>query len=99
MFPEDEISVPVQPAAGPVREIDPLRAALFEQQVREAQSFGGALLAGGAAAIAGAMLWALVTVVAGFNTEITALVVGAAVGWAVRRFGQGVERKYAWLAA
>jgi hypothetical protein len=63
----------------------------------ESGSLPGALLAGVVAAIAGAVLWALITVQSQMQIGFMAIGVGFLVGWAVRRFGRGYEPVYAVL--
>jgi hypothetical protein len=82
-----------------VLEIDPAKVARFKQQLRDEQRFPLAILAGGAAAGAGAVLWAIVTGVSGYNTAIMALIVGACVGYAVRIAGRGVQERFGQLGA
>ena len=87
------------PSTGKVLEIDPAKVSIFRQRLREEQNFPLAVLSGGAAAGAGAILWAFLAVASGHNAVIMAIVVGASVGFAVRQFGKGVENRFGILGA
>jgi hypothetical protein len=57
-------------------------------------SLARGILAGCVAALAGAVAWALIAVVSGYQIGFAAMGVGFLVGWAVRRFGRGRTRAY-----
>lgn len=67
--------------------------------LREEQSFGKGFLGGFAASFGIAVAWAIVTVVTDHIWGIMAILVGVAVGYAVRVTGRGVESKFGWLGA
>jgi hypothetical protein len=98
--PKDtEILPQNMPTTVKVLEIDPAKVALFRQRLKEEQNLSRAVLAGGAAALFGAILWAFVAFATGYNTAIMAIVVGACVGYSVRKFGKGVEDRFGLLGA
>jgi hypothetical protein len=68
-------------------------------QLRARQNFGLAVLAGLAAAVVGALLWAAVVYVTNMELGLVAIAVGALVGYAVRRAGNGVDPQFAVLGA
>jgi hypothetical protein len=57
------------------------------------------LLAGGVAAIVGAVLWAIVTVITNYQIGWIAIGVAFIVGWAIRTFGKGVDKFYSLMGA
>ena len=65
----------------------------------ESNSLPMALLAGGAAAVVGAALWATITVVTNMQIGWMAIGIGFLVGYAVRRFGKGSEPTFQVLGA
>ena len=75
--------------------VDPIRMQMFMQRLRGQQSFSAGLLAGFCAAIAGAILWAIVTAVTNYQIGWMAIGVGFIVGLAVRQFGQGIDQSFA----
>jgi len=60
-----------------------------ESPYREAPSPGRSFIAGAVAALFGAVVWALVTVLTKYQIGFMALGVGLLVGWTVRKFGGG----------
>ena len=72
---------------------------LTVEQVRAGQNFPLAIIAGLTAAIAGAILWAGVTVASEYKLGLMALAVGYIVGQAIRIAGQGVDAKFGYLGA
>jgi len=67
--------------------------------MRSEQNFPLALVAGIAAAIAGAALWALVTVAIEMKLGLIAVAVGYLVGQAIRFAGKGIDPKFGYLGA
>lgn len=84
-------------APEPVREIDPMKLQMLMQQLRDNQSLSMGMLGGTLAATVGACVWAAIT--AGFNIQIgfMAIGIGFLVGYAIRRFGDGVDNSFAIL--
>jgi hypothetical protein len=72
---------------------------LTVEQVRARQNFPLAVIAGLTAAIAGAVLWAGVTVATDYKLGLMALAVGYLVGQAIRIAGQGIDAKFGYLGA
>lgn len=64
-----------------------------------AQNFNLAIPAGIAAALLGAVAWAVVTVVTGMQLGLMAIAVGYIVGRAIRAVGHGVGPKFSYLGA
>lgn len=79
---------PTQPPAEGSR-LDPAQAVFLQQRLDSEQNLLLAILAGGVASLAGAGVWAGVTVVTGYQMGFMAIGVGLAVGWAVRMAGRG----------
>ena len=67
--------------------------------LRAQQRFGLAIAAGLGSALAGAVLWALVVYLTGYQIGLIAIAVGALVGFAVREAGRGVDMKFGILGA
>jgi hypothetical protein len=59
--------------------------------LRKDQNLGMAVVAGAGASLVGAVLWAVVTVMTGWQIGFMAIGVGILVGFAVRFFGKGVD--------
>src|SRR6266516_4832840 len=82
-----------------VLERDPAKVAAFNQRLKEEQNFGLAVIAGGFTALLSSILWAVFVVVPGYKTGVAAILVGLAVGFAIRKFGKGIEERFRILAA
>lgn len=76
-------------------ELDELKVQMIMDRFRAEQNLGAGLVAGLIAALAGAALWAVITVMTGYQIGWMAIGVGFLVGWAVRQFGQGVDVVFA----
>jgi hypothetical protein len=63
------------------------------------QSFSAALVGGLAAAVVGAMVWAVVTVATNYQIGWMAVGVGFLVGGAVRTLGRGIDKSFGYLGA
>jgi hypothetical protein len=79
--------------------IDPLIVQAAMQRLRSEQNFVLAVLAGGAAALLGASIWAAITMAISYQIGWMAVGVGFLVGYAVRTFGKGIDRSYAIVGA
>jgi hypothetical protein len=93
-----------QPASpGPNRPeeatVDAIRARQQAEQRRSEQNLTMALLAGGVAALAGAVLWAGVTAITHYQFGIMAIAIGFLVGIAVLKAGKGVEPRFGVVGA
>jgi hypothetical protein len=75
-------------------ELDPVLVEHALGRFREEQSLVGGVLAGLAAAVAGAALWAVITVATGYQIGWMAVGVGFLVGFAVRRAGKGLDKSF-----
>jgi hypothetical protein len=68
-------------------------------QIIAAQNFKLAIPAGICAALVGAALWAVVTILTKAELGVMAVVIGYLVGRAIRAAGGGIDSKFAWLGA
>jgi antitoxin component YwqK of YwqJK toxin-antitoxin module len=68
-------------------------------KLRTQQDIEYAVIGGASAAVVGAVLWALVTVVTNYQIGYMAIAVGALVGFAVRYFGAGIDKHYGFIGA
>ncbi len=75
-------------------EIDPARLQRLIQEIKDNQSLVSGTLAGVAAAVVGAGLWAVITAVTSFQIGWMAVGVGFLVGVAVRKFGRGIDKPF-----
>lgn len=69
------------------------------EQLKSAQNFALAIPAGIAAALVGAVVWALVVVQTNTKLGIIAVAIGYGVGWAIKKTGHGIEPKFGYLGA
>ncbi|MEE9230157.1 MAG: hypothetical protein V3U86_05575, partial [Acidobacteriota bacterium] len=74
--------------------IDPTRLELILDRLRADQNLVAGVLAGAAGAVAGAGLWAAVTVFTGFQIGWMAVGVGFLVGYLVRLAGKGIDKSF-----
>lgn len=79
--------------------LDPAMIEVAFQKFEEEQSVGGGFLAGGVAALVGAGVWALVTVLTGFQIGFMAIGVGFLVGLAVQFAGKGINKIFGVMGA
>ena len=80
-------------------EIDPAMIEVAFQKFEAEQSMVGGFLAGSAAALAGAGVWALVTVLTGYQIGFMAIGVGFLVGLAVQFAGKGINKVFGVMGA
>lgn len=66
----------------------------YINRLKEEQNLALAVIAGGAAALVGAMLWAALTVITDYQIGIAAIGVGLLVGFVIRLAGKGFDRVY-----
>jgi hypothetical protein len=83
----------------PENSVDPLILKAALQRLRSEQNLVLAILAGGAAALLGACVWAAVTFTTGFQIGWMAVGVGFLVGYAIRTFGKGIDKSFAVVGA
>jgi hypothetical protein len=69
----------------------PFDIAYAREQLKHEQSLPLGVMAGGGAALLGALGWAIITAVTHFQIGFMAIGVGLLVGTAVRRFGRGFD--------
>jgi hypothetical protein len=79
--------------------VDPLILNAALQRLRSEQNLVFAVLAGGAAALLGAGVWAAITVASSFQIGWMAVGVGFLVGYAVRTCGKGIDKSFAVVGA
>jgi len=79
--------------------IDPLILQAALQRIRGEQNLMLAVIAGAAAALAGACVWAVITVVTHYQIGWMAVGVGFLVGYAVKTFGKGIDRSFGIVGA
>lgn len=69
------------------------------EEMRAEQNVAMAWVSGGAAAVLGATLWAVITVLTNYQIGWMAVGVGALVGVAIRHFGKGVDAMFGYIGA
>ena len=79
--------------------VDPLILQAAMQRIRGEQNLMLAVIAGGAAALAGACVWAVITVMTNYQIGWMAVGVGFLVGYAVKTFGKGIDRSFGIVGA
>lgn len=89
----------VPAAAGEQSKIDPMQLQMAMERLKSEQQLVPAILAGGAAALVGAVVWAAVTVFTGYQIGWMAVGVGFLVGFAVRYFGKGMDKSFGVVGA
>src|SRR5215472_894450 len=91
-----------QQAAAPgaaTQQIDPAQMQYALAQLRAQQNLAGGALAGLAAALIGAAIWAGITFATNYQIGWMAVGVGFLVGYAIRTIGRGIDRVYGYLGA
>lgn len=76
-------------------ELDPVKVQEYRTKLERQQNLPAGVMAGPAAAIVGAVIWAVITVVTKFQIGYMAVGVGFLVDFAVRIFGRGITRPFA----
>lgn len=69
------------------------------QQLKLEQNLPLGIIAGGIAALIGALLWAVITVLTNYQIGYMAIAVGFFVGYAVRIAGKGIDKIYGVVGA
>ena len=72
--------------------IDPMMVEMAMEKFRSEQNLLGGVSAGLVGALAGAVIWAVITVFAKYQIGFMAVGVGFLVGIAVRTFGKGIDK-------
>ncbi len=80
-------------------QLDPQKLEAFNARLLDEQNLVMALVGGGVAALAGAAIWATVTVVTGYQIGWMAVAVGFLAGYVVRFFGKGLSNTYGIIGA
>ncbi len=76
------------------REIDPVKVNELKERMKEEQRPLMGILAGGLAAVIGAVIWAAITVITEYQIGWMAIGVALLVGWSVKKFGKGVDKYF-----
>jgi hypothetical protein len=82
-----------------IRELDPVKVQAFQEQIQEEQNLLMGILAGGAAALLGAVLWAGISYATGSQLAWVAIGVAILVGWSVRQLGRGIDTIFGIIGA
>ena len=85
-MPDPEPSAPMDEEI----ELDSAQQEHLQQRLRDEQNLVGATVAGASAALAGAAIWAVITLITGYQIGFMAVGVGFLVGYSVRVTGKGV---------
>jgi len=83
----------------PSAQIDPHRLESVLSDMRSQQNLALAIAMGTLAAAVGAGLWALATVLTGYQIGFMAIGVGILVGLTVRQFGKGIDKSFGFIGA
>jgi len=75
-------------------EIDPFKLQNFMKKAKAGQNLPLGLLAGIAAALIGAVIWAAITIVTDYQIGFMAVGIGFLVGLAIRVVGKGIDRVF-----
>jgi len=94
MSEESTETIPAAPAEP--GEVDTAAAVT---QLRGQQNFGLAVLAGLAAALVGAVVWALFAYATGMELGLIVIAIGALIGFVIRKVGRGVDPAFGILGA
>ncbi len=79
--------------------IDSAMLQIVMQRMRDQQNLGAGVVAGLGAALAGAAIWAVVTVITGYQIGWMAIGIGFLVGYAVRAAGKGIDQVFGFAGA
>jgi hypothetical protein len=80
-------------------ELDPAMIEVAFQKFEAEQSVVGGFLAGGAAALAGAGVWAVISTLTGYQIGFMAIGIGFLVGLAVQFVGKGINKIFGVMGA
>jgi hypothetical protein len=80
-------------------ELDAQKSHRYMEDLRQKQRLGSGILSGIAAAAIGAVGWGAFTYLTNYKLGAMAVAVGALVGFAVRKFGRGIDIQFRILAA
>lgn len=75
-------------------EVDQMKLEMKMRELRDNQNLQIGILGGFVAALLGAAIWAVVTVLTGYQIGWMAVGVGLLVGFAVRLFGKGIDTSF-----
>ncbi|HVN39726.1 MAG TPA: hypothetical protein VMW19_16305 [Myxococcota bacterium] len=81
------------------QKIDPAQIQYAIAQLRSHQNLAGGALAGLAAALVGAAIWAGITLATHYQIGWMAVGIGFLVGFAIRSIGRGIDRVYGYVGA
>ena len=83
----------------PERQLDPARMRYLLQKLKQEQNLPLGIAAGTVAALAGAGLWALITVLTKLQIGWMAVGVGFLVGFSIRVVGKGIDKVFGYAGA
>jgi len=75
-------------------EIDTAKFEMLTRRIREEQNLPVGILAGLVGALVGALGWGLITALTQYQIGFMAIAVGFLVGFAVRKFGKGMDKSF-----
>ena len=87
------------PGAAQPAEIDPFKFQRLIAEVKASQNLPLGFIGGLVAALLGATIWAIVTVVTDYQIGWMAVGIGFLVGLAIRQFGKGIDRIFGIVGA
>ena len=91
---ETPASAPPADTAQPQAHVDPAQAKSLIAGIRAEQNLTMGAVAGAGAAVVGAIVWAMITVLTGYQIGWMAIGVGCLVGGAVRVVGKGIDKPF-----
>lgn len=80
-------------------QIDQMKYDMLMRRLQSEQNMSMAIFAGSGAALAGAVVWAVVTSLTGYQIGFMAIGIGFIVGYAVRSLGHGVDKQFGIVGA
>lgn len=92
--PSDSAEFPAEADVAEIPQIDPAKARQVYEDLVSRQNLMLGIVGGFVMAIAGALIWAIVTVASGFQIGWMAIGVGFLVGMGVRYLGRGLTKSF-----
>jgi hypothetical protein len=96
---ENDNSIDNKVALSQAPQIDQVKLQMFLQQIRDNQNLSLGIVGGLAAAVVGALIWAVMTAVTSYQIGFMAIGVGFLVGLAVRYLGKGIDKSFGVIGA
>ena len=79
--------------------LDDAKSKLIFQQIRDNQNLSMGMVGGVGGAIVGSVVWAVITALTNYQIGFMAIGIGFLVGYAVRKFGQGIDPTFGYVGA